>query len=585
MLTPAPDARAAEPGDAVFFRIEARNGHVLEQNVAFLATPPAGWSFNFTPANLSLAPGASGNVTLQVFTPADAPAGLNVTIPLEARRMGTDFVLARGSVNVSLVAPPPPPPPGPAEPPAFQMGILPVSGQPGQTVEGFLALRNDGAGTLDVSLRGAGPDGWNPRFPDGDAFQVLYPGQPPRSVRVYASIPPGFAPDATQTIPLYATVNGHEFSMNWVITAVAPPEPAPVEDGGEDQGEAPAPTGGASDGGVARVDPQPTTALDARVVEALLQVEPGGTVTGTLRLENTGATPLQLRLAARGPTDWQAPVPSRATLPLAAGEVALVPFTLAAPEDVIPSSTGRGAGAVIVTSDNGLMRTAGFQVMVVPGPAKDQSTESESPAAVVQPGGEASLPLGTFGLAVAFGAVGAGAVAIANRPIREKLIWAGIGLYTRLARPDVLGHEDREKLYKLVEQTPGIHFHALQRDLGWNTGTLTYHLRVLEKHGFMVSRRDGLYRRFYLQGAAPRKETFENQGPSGLRADVLEAIRNQHGMSQTDLSLALGANKQTVNYHVKALERQGLIRLEKRGRETFLYPANAASGVSGEAQA
>jgi len=108
---------------------------------------------------------------------------------------------------------------------------------------------------------------------------------------------------------------------------------------------------------------------------------------------------------------------------------------------------------------------------------------------------------------------------------------------------------------------------------------------VLEKHGFIVDRRDGAFRRFYLQGSAPRKELFSRDAPQGLRAGVLEAVRNRHGISQGDLALALGANKQTVNYHVKALERAGTIRVEKRGRETFLYPTNAPGLGPGEVPA
>ena len=587
-LTPRPDARTAEPGAVATFRLEARNAHILEQNVAFLAMPPAGWTYNFTPANLTLAPGAWGNVTLEVFTPADAAVNATTPIPLEARGHGTDLVLGRGGVNVTLVAPARTPAPGPVEtrPPAIELAVAPSAGEPGQTVEGRVTLRNVDARTLDATLAGEGPSGWNPRFLPGDAFHVLYPGAAARTVSVYASIPPGAAPNQTHDLTLTATVEGFRFPVAWRVAILPPAATAPPETGGQGGAAQPSATGA---GGVPRVEPEPSTALDARVLDGLLQVAPGESVEGTLRLENVGTTTLKLRLAGRGPTDWASPVPERATLDLAPGEVQQVRFTLAAPADVIPSPTGRGQGSITATSENGLMRQAPFQVMVVHGDAVDLSTDPETTAAAaVAPGGEsASLPFGTMGLAVAFGAVGAGAVAIANRPLREKLVWAGIGLYTRLARPDVLGHEDREKLYKLVEQTPGIHFHALQRDLGWNTGTLTYHLRVLEKHGFMVSRRDGLYRRFYLQGAAPRKEVFENAGPSGLRADVLEAIRNQHGMSQTDLSLALGANKQTVNYHVKALERQGLIRLEKKGRETFLYPAGAPSGggMPGQAKA
>lgn len=255
-------------------------------------------------------------------------------------------------------------------------------------------------------------------------------------------------------------------------------------------------------------------------------------------------------------------------------------MTIAAPEGIPP---GGSAQAKVYAVADDLTRTATFHVRTTLGAPRD-TTQTSAVEAPATPDGGLPVQGPSVLVVAALAAVGGAAVVVASRPLREKLLWVGAGLYTRLARPDVLGHEDREKLYRLVETQPGIHFHALQRDLGWNTGTLTYHLRVLERHGFVVSRRDGLYRRFYLSGAAPRKEVFENQGPTGLRADVIEAIRNTPGISQSDLALGLGANKQTVNYHVKALERAGTIRVEKRGRDTYLFPGGA-SPTQSEAEA
>ncbi|HEX2022553.1 MAG TPA: winged helix-turn-helix transcriptional regulator [Candidatus Thermoplasmatota archaeon] len=387
-------------------------------------------------------------------------------------------------------------------------------------------------------------------------------------VEVFARAPPEAA-EGVRAIPILARVDGSDvvFRATWNVTVLPPlPQPEP------DPQPEPEPTRTGEDPGVVPPGERPADAPAVAVSlgESALAVGPGESVSTVLRVENTGNVALALAVSGSVPEGWSPLAFEAASFDLAPGAARDVRVTLSAPSDAVPDPRGTGHGSVVVTSASGLLRSLPYTVRVVPAAPRDASTSTSAPAATLD--GDAA-PVSGFavGVAVGVGTVGAGALALSSRPLREKLLWLGVGLYTRLARPDVLGHEERDRLYKMIESRPGVHFHALQRDLAWNTGTLTYHLRVLERHGFVVSRRDGLYRRFYLSGAAPRKETF-NQGPQGLRADVLEAVRGQPGISQSDLALALGQNKQTVNYHVKALERQGALRIEKRGRDTYLYP-------------
>jgi len=578
-LAASPTEQVVLPGAHAIFALNVSNSLLLARSVTLSYNLSAGWVGSVTPQNLTIPAGGSANATLDLQAPADAPANATYSFPVTASdATGT---LASTTVNVTIQAPPPPTPPTPVAPPNLRIQIGHDTGDAGSTVEGQLSLVNGDPGSppLDVDLAIGGLASWHPSFPVS-SFARLYAGSP-QTVPVAVTIP-AEAQNGTQAfaITATATVQGrsYQFVVVWNVTAVAAPPAAQPSSSGPTP-VTPAPTTEAPSSPAA---PQPNLALSLSDAQDLT---PGYSSQETVLVQNTGNVRLHVHLAGSAADgSWRTTlVPNE--MDLDAGASRAVVLTIDTPASAASGRDGAAKATVTATTDDGLQRYLPLDLRI---PATSPASQAQATVAPPTPPGADAAPRvsgAAVALAAGLGAVGAGALVLAHRPWREKLLWVGIGLYTRLARPDVLGHEERERLYQIIEAQPGVHFHALQRELGWNTGTLTYHLRVLEKHGFVVDRRDGLYRRFYLQGTAPRKEVFETAGPQGLRADVLEAVKGRQGLSQTDLALALGANKQTVNYHVKALERQGLIRLEKRGRETFLYPADASASPGREAHA
>ncbi|HUR69597.1 MAG TPA: winged helix-turn-helix transcriptional regulator [Candidatus Thermoplasmatota archaeon] len=570
------------PGEAATFTVTVSNPDlVLDRQADLTVVPglPTNWTWNFTPDRLAIAHQSNATSTLSIFVPSDAQPQ---TVTLAYDAVDGFAPAARGMVNVTVK--PRPVTTVDSQPPAPPHVTLAIAGassaQSGEAAQGALTVTNDDAlrSFLAIHFTATAPSGWRAYFKAGDQDRTLGQGQTV-TLPVFVEVPT-LAEDTVVNVTITANVDGTEYKARWSVTGLAPP-PAP-EVQSDDGSAAPAATtsSGASIPGRA----SPTGPGFELLVEPLeIEIPADGSETATVKVTNTGDSALTILLTAPAPTAWRPIELLPREVTLAPGERQEVPMKVYAPD--VPAGGKRDV--VVAGSSAGLVRSATLHVTVgaraLPADPKDTSAATlQAPA----PEGTGLPSVGPAALvAVGLAAAGSGALVLVNRPLREKAIWLGVGLYTRLARPDVLGHEDREKLYRLVETQPGIHFHALQRDLAWNTGTLTYHLRVLEKHGFMVSRRDGLYRRFYLSGAAPRKETFENQGPTGLRADVMEAIRNAPGISQSDLALGLSANKQTVNYHVKALERAGTIRVEKRGRDTFLYAADAPSTSTDPAHA
>lgn len=582
-LEAAPADASATPNTSVLFRITLTNPTLVGYSATLNGTTPPGWLYEFTPAKVDVPAKSANTTTLAVFVPADASVGAKVPLQFQAWQSGGIALSEPLTINVTITAPPPPPAPSEPTPPKLALSIAASSAHGGDRAAGILALLDSETTDLRVTLTATG--GWPVEFPDGN-FIVLRPNKV-AELPIRALVPSDAPQGATRAISITATTGGFSYSTIWNVEALSPlpqaaPTPPTSETTASDEAGTDATTTPRGDPAGSGVTTPPDYALEATPLTETITVASGDTGSANIRLTNAGQKALTLTLSGDAADHWPVVV-EPSTLTLEPGVTRDVRVTITAPAGV--NAGGKGSGTLTIQGNNGLLRTVPFQLAIVE-PVKPIDAKANTADAPLPPVPALDLDV-QAGLLIAGGAatIGGAALIIARRPLREKLIWGAVGLYTRLARPDVLGHEEREKLYKTIETQGGIHFHALQRELAWNTGTLTYHLRVLERHGFVVSRRDGPYRRFYLQGSAPKKETFNPDAPHGLRADVLEAIRSRHGISQTDLAMALGANKQTVNYHVKALERGGTIRLEKRGRETFLYMTDGTGRVTDDAHA
>jgi predicted transcriptional regulator len=147
-------------------------------------------------------------------------------------------------------------------------------------------------------------------------------------------------------------------------------------------------------------------------------------------------------------------------------------------------------------------------------------------------------------------------------------------LYTRLKRDEVLDHFVRGQIYGFIVSNPGEHYSMIKDSLNVNNGTLSHHLRTLEVQGFIKSRRDGTYRRFYpVKMSIPQGE---GQKLSDLQIGILDIVRQTgaDGASQRFIADMLDASQQTVSYNLRALCRTGSVRIEHDGRRTRYYVIN-----------
>jgi predicted transcriptional regulator len=142
-------------------------------------------------------------------------------------------------------------------------------------------------------------------------------------------------------------------------------------------------------------------------------------------------------------------------------------------------------------------------------------------------------------------------------------------LYTRLKKEYILDNFTRGRIYGYVEANPGEHFNAIKRALGIKNGSLAYHLRTLEKGGYIVSKRDRGYTRFYPKSMKLPKKNVKELIP--IQRSIIEIIKSNPGISQRGIAEKMNISYQLVHYHIKVLQEANYLNLKKDRKQTYCY--------------
>lgn len=145
-----------------------------------------------------------------------------------------------------------------------------------------------------------------------------------------------------------------------------------------------------------------------------------------------------------------------------------------------------------------------------------------------------------------------------------------IPLYTRIQKEDVLDQFVRGQIYGYIKTNPGVHYNQIRRDIDVKNGTLSYHLRVLEKTELIKSRREGMrYRAFYPKHMNfPKEQRFRL---TDLQIEIINVIKKHPGVNQKDIAKTLQKKPQTINYNIKILNQAEIIVVKRKGRKTGCY--------------
>jgi len=141
---------------------------------------------------------------------------------------------------------------------------------------------------------------------------------------------------------------------------------------------------------------------------------------------------------------------------------------------------------------------------------------------------------------------------------------------------DLLELETRRALWRRVADYPGLHVSEIARELAMPANLATYHLRVLERHGLVSSRREAGNVRYYprtegrlgLQEALqPREKTQLSLLRHPARLRLVLALLSEDELTVRQLGRRLDVRHATVVHHLARLEGASITRSERDGRE------------------
>lgn len=167
-----------------------------------------------------------------------------------------------------------------------------------------------------------------------------------------------------------------------------------------------------------------------------------------------------------------------------------------------------------------------------------------------------------------------GALAVTTEAGRWSMMALVIPLYTKLRKDKILDQRTRGLIEGYITANPGANYTIIRDNLDLADGTLTYHLQVLEREGFVYSIREGLFRCFYPQGVPPPKRGKLHL--SDTQADIVRIAKRIPGITVGEIATAMNRRPNVISYHLKLLRDGGLIRMEEDGRHVRVYPIDSA---------
>lgn len=132
----------------------------------------------------------------------------------------------------------------------------------------------------------------------------------------------------------------------------------------------------------------------------------------------------------------------------------------------------------------------------------------------------------------------------------------------------VLALATRRRIYRRIQESPGLHFRALQRELEIAVGTLEYNLYQMEREDLVVAREEGGFKSYFPNDNMDRRDRdcLHYLRQRTTRQIALE-ITNQSGITFKELRSRVGILPSALSHQIKRLVNAGIVKEVPVGRE------------------
>lgn len=146
-------------------------------------------------------------------------------------------------------------------------------------------------------------------------------------------------------------------------------------------------------------------------------------------------------------------------------------------------------------------------------------------------------------------------------------------LFSRIEPEQVLKNEVRQRMHAAIQGDPGLSIASLQERSNIAWGTAVYHLQRLERHGLVVSVRQGGSRRYFpanSEAARHREAIAALAHPTTSRVALY--VRGNAGTDQAGLCRGLTMLNPAASKQLSRLEALGLVISQRSGRSRLYWP-------------
>ena len=140
---------------------------------------------------------------------------------------------------------------------------------------------------------------------------------------------------------------------------------------------------------------------------------------------------------------------------------------------------------------------------------------------------------------------------------------------TRRGIRDTKTNEVHEKIFKILEQNPGLNLTSIAKILDMSVQLARYHLNFMERKDIVISvRQEGsFYKRYYLKDddVGPEDKKYVDLFRQKQLFRIVLIILKNPGIQHKDIAAKLSIRPPTLTYHILKLQDAGIVKVTSYG--------------------